>query len=239
MSIAERMSLLAQLTAELQHNADPQYQAVQQKFFKTAPGDYGAGDIFLGVKVPLLRTMTRKYRSLAFEDIETLLHSSIHEYRFLALLFLVQRYRNTTQDKAVLFNFYLNNKAYVNHWDLVDVSAPAIIGHYLLDKPKTILYTLTRSPIVWQRRMALVATLTLIKNHQLDETLYLAEQLLDDTHPLIHKAVGWMLREVGKRDQALEETFLRSHYQRMPRVMLRYSIEKFDKNKRLTYLRKS
>jgi len=233
------MSPLTQLLAELQHHADPHYQAVQQKFFKTADGEYGAGDIFLGVKVPLLRTMTRKYRSLAFEDIETLLHSSIHEYRFLALLLLIQRYRNTACDKkTILFNFYLNNSAYVNHWDLVDVSAPAIMGHYLLDKPKTILYTLTRSAILWQRRMAIVATLTLIKNHQLDETLYLAEQLLDDPHPLIHKAVGWMLREVGKRDQALEETFLRSHYRRMPRVMLRYSIEKFDFDRKKIYLKK-
>ncbi|MDY6992900.1 MAG: DNA alkylation repair protein [Pseudomonadota bacterium] len=233
------MSILAQLTAELQHRADPKYQAIQQRFFKTAAGDYGAGDIFLGVKVPLLRAMTQKYRSLSLEDIETLLHSSIHEYRFLALLFLIQHYRNTASDnKAKLFNFYLHHSAYVNNWDLVDVSAPAIIGHYVLDKPKTILYTLSRSPVLWQRRMAIVATFTLIKNHQLDETLYLAEQLLNDSHPLIHKAVGWMLREVGKRDQPLEETFLRSHHRRMPRVMLRYSIEKFDTKRRKIYLKR-
>lgn len=230
--------MLTQLTAELQQQADPKYQEALQQFFKTAAGDYGAGDIFLGVKVPQLRKIAKKYQLVELKDIEMLLHRPIHEYRFLALLFLIQCYHKTATDKAILFNFYLNNSRYVNNWDLVDLSAPAIIGHYLLDKPKTILYTLARSPILWERRMAIIATLTFIKNQQLDETLYLAEQLLRDSHPLIHKAVGWMLREVGKQDRALEETFLRSHYRRMPRVMLRYSIEKFDANKKNYYLKK-
>jgi 3-methyladenine DNA glycosylase AlkD len=233
------MSQLAQLQQELEQLADPKQQAILQRFFKTGKGEYGEGDIFLGIKVPVQRQLAKKYHDLPLIEIPKLLHSPIHEHRLTALLLLINLYiKATAKTKNSIFEFYLNNVNHINNWDLVDLSAPPIVGDYLLDKSRAILYQLAHSDHLWQKRIAILATFTFIKHHQFDDTLKLATILLHDQHDLIHKAVGWMLREVGKRNQAIEEAFLNQHFQEMPRTMLRYAIEKFAEEKRKSYLYK-
>lgn len=231
------MSDLASLKQELQQLADVEQQVVLQRFFKTGAGEYGEGDVFLGIKVPVLRKIAKKYASLSLTEIEQLLQSQFHEYRFLALVLLINRYHQAQiSEQTELFEFYLNHTAQINNWDLVDISAPHIVGEYLLDKPRDILYQLSHSSHLWQKRIAVIATQTFIKQNQFQDTLQIAEILLADSHDLIHKAVGWMLREVGKRNQAMLESFLQQHASIMPRTMLRYAIEKFEPEKRRFYL---
>jgi 3-methyladenine DNA glycosylase AlkD len=232
------MDSLIQLQLELQQLANSEQQAILQRFFKTKPGEYGEGDIFLGIKVPRLRQLAKKYQHLALNDIQILLHHSIHEYRFLALILLIHLY-NTAEEKAALVNFYLQHTEYINNWDLVDISAPKILGHYLFNQPREVLYSLARSPSLWERRIAIIATLPFIKSQQFQDTLALSDILLLDKQDLIHKAVGWMLREVGKQNQEVVKSFLQQHYQYIPRTMLRYAIEKFDEKLRQQYLKKT
>ncbi len=212
---------------------------VLRGFFKTGAGQYGEGDVFLGVTVPDSRKIAVKYKCLSFQDTEKLLKSKVHEERLVALLILVHNFNEGKEEgKKKIFNFYLRNTRFVNNWDLVDLSADKIVGLYLLDKSdKRILYKLASSKNLWERRIAIVATFNFIKNGQFKDTLKVAEILLNDDHDLIHKAVGWMLREVGKCSLETEEKFLKKHYKKMPRTMLRYAIERFPNDIRLQYLK--
>ena len=231
------MSALNTIQTHLRGLADPVIAKVLQGFFKTAPGQYGAGDIFLGIKVPTLRALVKTYRGTNPATIAALLQSEFHEERSFALLLLMDFYqRGGAEEKRQAYELYLANTARINNWDLVDVSAPHIVGHYLSDKPRQKLYQLVQSDSLWERRIAIVATFHFIRCNNFDDTLKIAEYLLADTHDLIHKAVGWMLREVGKRDLATEEKFLQQHCRNMPRTMLRYAIERFPEMKRQQYL---
>ncbi len=217
--------------------ASPEIAEHSQRFFKTAEGEYGAGDKFLGIRVPPIRCAVTKYKSASLRTAEKLLHSQYHEIRLFALLLMVSHYsRNKPEEQAKIYNIYLQNTRYINNWDLVDSSAPKIVGAYLQDKDRGRLYELAASDLLWERRIAIMASFHFIRLNQFDDTLHLSEQLLNDPEDLIHKAVGWMLREVGKRDLAAELSFLDRHYTKMPRTMLRYAIEKFDQTDRQHYL---
>ena len=231
------MSGLAEFKAELSKHANPAQAKLLQRFFKTADGEYGAGDVFLGIKVPVQRSIAKKYQNMTLFELQELLNNKIHEHRMCALFILVDMYKKYV-DKKQIFEFYLSNYKNINNWDLVDLSAPNIVGDYLLNHPRKILYELARSDSLWKKRIAMLATYTFIRSNQFDDTLKIAEILLKDKHDLIHKAVGWMLREAGKRNQVLEEQFLKHHYKTMPRTMLRYAIEKFTETKRKFYLNK-
>lgn len=222
---------------ELRDKANSQKAKILQRFFKTGPGEYGAGDVFLGVVVPETRKIAQKYwLEIKLEEITELLRSKIHEERLLALLFLVSKFqRGKTIEKKKVYNFYLQNTKHINSWDLVDLSADKIVGEYLFKKPRNQLYQLAKSKNIWARRIAVMATFNFIKKNDFKDFLKIAEMLVNDTHDLIQKAVGWMLREVGKRDIKIEEIFLKKYCEIMPRVMLRYAIEKFPENKRKRY----
>jgi len=227
------------LKNDLQKLANIKQADVLQRFFKTGKGEYGEGDIFLGIKVPEQRKIAKKYKNLDIKDVEKLLKSKIHEHRLVAILILVLKYtKGDDKLKKQIYNVYLKNTKYINNWDLVDLSAPNIVGDYLLDQDRGILYRLVRSKNLWERRVAILATFAFIRNDDFKDILKFAELLLKDTHDLMHKAIGWMLREVGKRDQKILEKFLDKHVEKMPRTMLRYSIEKFDEEKRQIYLKK-
>jgi 3-methyladenine DNA glycosylase AlkD len=208
-----------------------------QRFFKTGKGEYGEGDIFLGIKLPVQREIAKKYKDLNLTKIGELLKSKIHEHRLIALIILVNKYKKSSEkEKEKIFHFYLNNTKFINNWDLVDLSSHRIIGNFLLNKDKKILYTLANSESLWERRIAIVSTLTFIGKMEFEDTLALSEILLKDKHDLIHKAVGWALREVGKKEEKVLDDFLKFHYKNMPRTMLRYAIEKFPEEKRKKYL---
>src|SRR3989344_132353 len=224
---------------ELRKIADRERVKVLQRFFKTGKGEYGEGDKFLGVTVPKLRELAKKYQGIALAEVKNLLHSKIHEERLLALLILVSKFQaGKEQERGKIYNIYLKNTKYVNNWDLVDLSADKIAGEYLRGKSKNILYKLAKSKNLWERRIAILATFTFIKDNKFSEALKIAEILLEDKEDLIHKAVGWMLREVGRRNTKSEEDFLKKHCQNMPRTMLRYAIEKFPKRKRFDIMKK-
>ncbi|NCC60890.1 MAG: DNA alkylation repair protein [Verrucomicrobiae bacterium] len=226
------------IRASLQEFADESDAITLQRFFKTGPGEYGEGDRFLGVRVPAIRRVARKYQNVSTTDVQTLIQSDIHEERLLALIILTQKYQKVTPDEqAEIYRIYLNHTRYINNWDLVDASAEHIVGAYLENKSRKPLYDLSHSESIWERRIAIMSTFHFIKNDEFDETLKIADMLISDTEDLIHKAVGWMLREVGKRDRSTEETFLRKHYRNMPRTMLRYAIEKFPEDIRQQYLK--
>lgn len=211
---------------------------VSRRFFKTGPGEYGAGDIFLGVTVPVLRKLAASYQAITLREVTELLRSTIHEERLLALLILVRAYAKGEElTKKRIYDLYLKNTRHVNNWDLVDASAEHIVGAFLMRKSKKPLYALARSNDLWERRIAIMATFHFIKRNEFTETLQIAGMLLSDREDLIHKAVGWMLREVGKRHLQIEERFLKEHYKEMPRTMLRYAIERFPEAKRQRYLR--
>jgi len=217
--------------------ATPERAEGAKRYFKTAPGDYGEGDRFLGVTVPDLRRVVREFRDLGLGEVTKLLASPWHEARSLALLILVEQYkRGDEKMRKTIFDLYLRNTASINNWDLVDCSAPQIVGAHVRGSSRAILRKLARSKSLWERRIAIIATQHLIRAGDLEETLRIATMLIDDAHDLIHKAVGWMLREVGDRDRALEEEFLREHIARMSRTMLRYAIEKFPPALRRAYL---
>jgi 3-methyladenine DNA glycosylase AlkD len=230
---------LKNIKEELQKIQDPEKAKNLSKFFKTGKGQYGEGDIFLGIKVPDQRKIARKYSGIPLDDIGLLLKSNIHEFRLTSLLILVQNYRKKDFDgKKEIVEFYLSHMKNINNWDLVDSSAPYILGDFLLEKDKSILYRLARSDNLWERRTAVLSTFAFIKNNKFEDSLKIAEILVFDKHDLIHKAVGWMLREIGKRDDRTEEEFLEKYYRKMPRTMLRYAIEKFDNDKKKFYLSK-
>jgi 3-methyladenine DNA glycosylase AlkD len=210
------------------------------RFFKTAKGQYGYGDVFLGVMVPQQREVAKKFKNLPNTEITKLLKSKFHECRLTALFILVQKYKTAqVKDREIIFNIYISNTKYINNWDLVDLSAPNIVGFHLSDKPKNILYDFSKSDDLWKKRIAIIATLYFIaRQNNFKDTLKISETLLSDKHDLIHKAVGWMLREVGKRDETVLKNFLNKHYKEMPRTALRYSIERFPEKTRKYYLNK-
>lgn len=229
--------MINEIKKELNLLANKNKADVLQRFFKTGKGQYGEGDKFLGIKVPDQRKISRNYVKLNLKQLEKLLQDKIHEYRLTALLILVQKYEKE-DNKKELVEFYINNLNYINNWDLVDLTAPKILGDHTLNNPRKILYDLATSENLWKKRVAIISTFTLIRNDQFEDTLKISEILLNDPHDLIHKAVGWMLREVGKRNQLIEEEFLEKYHKTMPRTMLRYAIERFDKKKREHYMRK-
>ncbi len=217
---------------------DPEKAKILQKFFKTGPGEYGEGDVFLGITVPRLRTVSKECDGLAMGEVEDLLHSPIHEERLLALLTLIRKYeREDEGEKEKIYTLYLRSTRWINNWDLVDLSAPNIAGDFLMNRSRKPLYKLARSAVLWERRIAIVATHRFIRERRFEDTLGIGEILLGDQEDLIQKAVGWMLREVGKRDQDAEETFLKKHCRLMPRTMLRYAIERFPAAKRELYMK--
>lgn len=224
---------------ELKSKANKEKALLLSRYFKTSLDEYGEGAVFIGLTVPQQRTIANKYIDLSIQNIETLLHSKIHEYRLTALLILIKQFEiSTDKIQKKIVDFYLENTAYINNWDLVDLSAPRILGFYLMDKRKErkILYTLATSKSLWERRIAVLSTFAFIKQRDFSDSFAISELLLQDKEDLIHKAVGWCLREIGKIDQKAEEVFLKKHYKIMPRTMLRYSIEKFSKETRSEYL---
>ena len=211
---------------------------ILMRFFKTGPGEYGEGDIFLGIQVPVLRKISKEYERLPLPEVQTLLASPVHEERLLSLLLLIRAYtKGNSITKRKVYMLYLKNSQHINNWDLVDISAAHIVGAYLKDKSRTTLYRLAQSHLIWDRRIAIIATFHFIKQNEFRETLKIARLLLSDEEDLIHKAVWWMLREVGKRDQKTQEDFLKKHYKNMPRTMLRYAIERFPEPLRRKYLK--
>ena len=226
--------MLLQIKQELNKLANHSKIPIYQNFFKTHKGEYGEGDVFIGVSVPNTRKVAKKYSDIPLNVVKELLESRIHEERLLGVLILVQKYQKTNNDKIA--EFYLKHNSKINNWDLVDLSADKIIGHYYFNKKRDNLYQMAESENLWKRRTAIVSTFYFIKNNQFNDTLKISEILLNDEHELIHKAVGWMLREVGKRDIKVLESFLSKNCKQMPRTMLRYSIEQFDEDKRKKWL---
>ena len=225
-----------QVKKELKTLANSEKAKVLQRFFKTGKGEYGECDIFLGITVPDSRKLAIKYSYIDLASIENLLKSKVHEERLVGLLILVHRY-NKGSEKTRIFDFYLRNIKYVNNWDLVDLTADKIVGIHLIDKDKKLLYNLVKSSNVWERRISIISTFAFIKRNKFDDTLKISKILMDDDHDLIQKAIGWMLREVGKRDIKTEENFLKKYYKKMSRTALRYSVERFPEKKRLAYLK--
>lgn len=226
-----------EISGLLRSLADPERAEHSGRYFKTGYGEYGEGDLFLGIRVPDIRAQVRKCGAVSLEDIQVLLASAFHEERLFALLFLVRKFeKGDEKDKAAIFNLYLKNTRRINNWDLVDSSASQIIGSHLESRDRQILYKLAKSASIWERRIAVISTFRFIANNQFEDALKLARQLLNDKEDLIHKAVGWMLREIGKRDAAVEKAYLQAHYKKMPRTMLRYAIERFPEQVRKKYL---
>ena len=215
-----------QIFNALSARSDEEKKIVLPRFFKTGKGQYGEGDNFLGVTVPNIREVAKEYSDVCFEVVEKLIHSPWHEMRMCALLILVNNSKKEVSED--IFNFYLSQTKYINNWDLVDLSAPQIIGRYLLQRDRDILYKLAESDLLWDNRIAIVSTLTFIRNNDLDDTYNLSLKMMSHKHDLMHKAIGWMLREAGKRDATRLYNFVKEHKNIMPRTMLRYSIEKFD-----------
>jgi len=231
------MNSLKEFKKEFKSKADPKTAKNLQWFFKTKKGEYGEGDVFCGIKVPEIRETAKKYQDLSLSDVQQLIKSKIHEERLAALLILIFKFQKAdVREREKIFDFYLKNTRYINNWDLVDLSAPRIVGGYLLDKPRNILYQLAKSKNLWEKRIAIISTCWFMKENQLKDTFKISKILLHDEHDLIHKAVGWMLREAGKKSIIEEEAFLKKYYKKMPRTTLRYAIEKFPEKKRKMYL---
>ena len=229
---------LLEIRNAIKANGNSKKAKILQRFFKTGSGEYGEGDVFLGLTMPKMRAIAKQAYDLSLKDIQSLLQSKIHEERTVSLLILCYQFeRGNGSEKKKIYSFYLKNTQYVNNWDLVDSSASVIVGGYLHNKGKGKLEKLAQSKSLWERRIAIIATYYFIKQETFAWTLKIATELLHDEHDLIHKAVGWMLREVGNRDLKTEEKFLKKHYKEMPRTMLRYAIEKFPETKRQAYLK--
>ena len=229
--------MLTALRKEIKKHSNPDKAKFLQRFFKTGKGQYAEGDIFLGIVVPVQRQIAKKYKDLSFYELEKLITSRFHEERLIALLILVERFKKADEnEKEIIVKFYLNNRKGINNWDLVDLSAPKILGQYLIDKDRKILFRFAKSNDLWEKRIAVLSTFAFIRNNDFDDALKIYEILVNDKNDLIHKAVGWMLRELGKIDLKEEEEFLKKHYKTMPRTMLRYAIEKFPEKKRKAYL---
>lgn len=229
------MVSLSAINKDFAELADPRKAKILSRFFKTGKGEYGEGDVFLGLTVPEQRALSKKYANLPRSDLSKLLNSKIHEKRLTALLIMVAQFEN---NKKEIFDFYLKNIDRINNWDLVDLSAPNIVGAYLFDKKRNELYNLAKSENLWARRISILSTFYFLREHDYSDTIKISEILLFDKHDLIHKATGWMLREMGKRDQKVLVQFLSKHTSKMPRTMLRYAIEKFSPNVRKKYLNK-
>ena len=230
---------MSNIKEEISKKANKQKAAILSRFFKTGKGEYGEGDIFLGIKVPEQREIARKFKEIPMSEVKELIDSKIHEYRMIALLVIIEKYiRADEKEKEKIFSFYLKNTSNINNWDLVDLSAPQIVGGFLLERDRQILYYLAVSKKLWERRIAIVSTFAFIKRGEIKDTFKIAELLLADSHDLIHKAVGWMLREAGKRDKKSEAAFLEKYAVKMPRTMLRYAIEKFPEEERVYFLTK-
>lgn len=235
--MAADSSTASQLSKALRAVADPAIAEHSQRFFKTGKGEYGEGDEFLGIRVPVLRKHAKKFSDIPIDQVRQLLESPFHEERLCALLLLVRKFAaGDEQEQTAIYNLYLNNTRYINNWDLVDSSAHYILGPYLDNRDRQLLYELSDSGSLWERRIAIMSTLHFIRQNQFEDTLKIAVRLLRDEEDLIHKAVGWMLREVGKRKLVVEKAFLGAHYKQMPRTMLRYAIEKFPEKERKRYL---
>jgi len=228
----------ADICSKLKDMGDSQRALAVQRFFKTAPGEYGEGDVFVGLNVPAVRKLAKEYQALPLNQLSQLLKSAIHEARLLALLILIRQYASADETgRQQIYNLYLQNTRFINNWDLVDASAMHIVGAHLRNRPRSPLSALAESKLLWDRRISIMATFHYIKRGEFAETLRIALLLLHDQEDLIQKAVGWMLRETGKRDQLIAENFLQEHYKTMPRTMLRYAIEKFPEKLRRQYLR--
>jgi 3-methyladenine DNA glycosylase AlkD len=222
---------------ELNAHENPADAEFLQRFFKTGKGQYGEGDVFIGLRVPQTRLITKKYRDLPLPEIEKLLDSPIHEHRLAAVIIMAERAKRAQRDdKKDLYDLYLRRIDRMNNWDIIDISCGHVVGGYLLDKPRDILYKLARSKVMWERRVAIISTSRFIAQGDLDDTFKLAELLLDDNEDLIHKASGWMLREAGKKDEARLKDFLDQHAATMPRTMLRYSLEKLHPTDKAHYM---
>lgn len=235
-----KMVGLKALKKEMEKLADIKQAANLQRFFKTGKGQYGEGDVFLGIKVPILRELAKKYKDIQLGEVISLLDSKIHEHRLTALFILVGKYQRAEAGvKKIIFDLYMKNTQKINNWDLVDLSAPNIAGHFLLDKKRDVLYKLAKSKNLWERRIAVLATFAFIKKGEFKDAFRISKLLLKDKHDLIHKAVGWMLREAGKRlSEEKEKEFLDRNYKKMPRTMLRYAIERFNKKDKSKYMKK-
>jgi len=249
---------MQELIKDLNKLKDPVRAKHSQRFFKTGKGEYGEGDVFLGLKMPQLRVLSKKYQDLELKELEQLLCSGIHEYRMIALLIAVLQYKKTKSSvqsvnksacpelnyeincssRVHLYQFFIKNSKKINNWDLVDVNVPHVVGDYLLNKDRSVLYTFAKSKNLWQRRIAVLACFAFIREKDYEDAIKIAKLLLKDEHDLIHKAVGWMLRETGKRDENVLVKFLDKYCLQMPRTMLRYSIERLEEGRRLSYLRK-
>jgi len=230
--------MLNSLIQELQKNSSKEKAQLYQGFFKTGKGEYGEGDIFIGLTMPQQREIAEKYLNISLNKIQELLKSKIHEYRMTGLIILTEKYKRANErEKENIFGFYLKNTKHINNWDLVDVTCHIIVGNFLLDKDKKILYNLVHSDNFWERRIAIVSTYAFIRKNEFEDVLAISEILLEDKHNLIHKAVGWMLREVGKKDKKILENFLKGNYKRIPRTTLRYAIERFDEEERKRFLK--
>lgn len=229
---------LSDIKRILEEMSNPETADFLQKYFKTGPGEYGEGDRFRGIKVPVIRKIARKAKELSVDELSSLLDSPWHEDRLLALLVWVDQFNNADkQAQENIYDIYMEKSERINNWDLVDLSAPTIMGGYLWGNDRSILYEMAQSPNLWSRRMAIMSTFYFIRNDDYKDALALAELLLNDSEDLIHKAVGWMLREIGKRNLEVEESFLKKHYKNMPRTMLRYAIERFPEERRQAYLK--
>lgn len=232
--------MLNELINELNSLKNPEQAKNLQRFFKTGKREYGEGDIFIGIKVPVQRNIAKKYIDLSFSDLQNLLNNKIHEYRMIALIILINKYKKSKRNKLrqrEIFEFYLKNTSRINNWDLVDISAPSIIGDFSSIEGTEILKFLSKSKNMWERRIAILSTYSFIKKRIYGETLSIADILIKDEQDLIHKAVGWMLREIGKRNKDVLEIFLKERYKEMPRTMLRYAIERFPEERRKAYLK--
>lgn len=233
--------MLQQLIKKAKSLYSPERAEHSKYFFKTGPGQYGEGDIFLGLSVPEMRTLAKECGDLPFTDVAILLADKIHELRLIGLTVLVEKYQKAKTDakRKIIYNFYVKHRAAANNWDLVDLSVYKIMGDYLVRNPKEriILYKLIKSKNMWERRLAMVSTMAFIRQGESEDVLKLAESLLADKEDLMHKASGWMLRELGKRDEQKLCEFLDKNIKRMPRTMLRYAIERFEESKRLKYLK--
>lgn len=238
MSPPDQLSTHLNVVHSLREIATPEIAEHSQQFFKTGKGEYGEGDQFLGIRVPNIRKVARQFKQLSLTETEKLLHSKYHEERLCALIIMTNRAKKADpEEQQQLYELYLKNMKYINNWDLVDTSAEHVVGRYLIENDRSVLYTLAQSGNLWERRIAIMSTFHFIKNDEFADTLAIEEILLSDEHDLIHKASGWMLREVGNRDIDVEEKFLNKYIQQMPRTMLRYAIEKFPEDKRQEYLK--
>jgi len=229
---------LTEVKKQISELSNPEDAKNLSKYFKTGKGEYGEGDIFIGIRMPVLRSIAKKAIDIDATEIISLLSSKIHEERMLALLILMYKFQKADAElQRKIFEIYIDNRKYINNWDLVDVCTPNVIGAYLLNKDRSILYNLAKSASLWDKRIAIISTFHFIKHNQFDDTFKIADILLTDKHDLIHKAVGWMLREIGKRDLKAEKKFLKTRYNNMPRTMLRYAIERFEETERQKYLK--